>query len=116
MSKSKIGIGNMEIHNINFINKEEAIKYSSRLKNFIYNYCKKNKCLCQAIIGVSNTVGEVCTKKYINNGKVGRPKKEIEINKDRDNYYQGNYVRDWHLHILLISNPSYYFRENIKNM
>lgn len=114
MSKAKIGMGSIEIHNKNFNSKEEALKYANRLRNYIYNYCKNNKCLAQAIIGVSNTVGEVCTINYVNNGQVGRPKRKIKINKDRDNYYQGNYNREWHLHILIVSSPSYSFRENIK--
>lgn len=114
MSNAKIGIGSIEIHNKNFKDKEEAVKYAKRLQNYIYNYCKKNKCLGQAIIGVSNNVGEVCSINYISNGNVGRPKREIKISKDRDNYYQGNYIREWHLHILIVSSPSYSFRESIK--
>lgn len=114
MAKKKLGMASIEIHNMNIETEEEAKNYAKRLKGFINYNCKKKKWLAQAIIVISNTVGEVCSVRYANNGKRGRPSKELIINKGRDSYYKGNYNRDWHIHILIVSYPSYAFREDIK--
>lgn len=114
MEKKKLGIGSIEI-NAQFESEEIAYKYANRLKEFIRYNCIKKKYMAQAIIGISNLVGEVCSVKYVNDGKVGRPRKEMCVSELRDSYYKVNYERDWHLHILIVSMPSYSFRDDIKS-
>ena len=62
------------------------------------------------MVCISNTEGNSTYVHYEHTGKVGRPKKVKEIHP-----YKSNIEVDWHLHILLVSKPSYAFREEIKN-
>lgn len=112
MSKSKIGISSFDL-NMRFKDKDEAIKYAKRLKEFIKYTCKKkarNGWSAEAMICVSSNKGNSTMVYYEHNGKVGRPKKVIS------KYYseKGNIKVDWHLHIFLVSKPMYAFREVIK--
>lgn len=115
MGKKKIGMASIEIHNLKFKDRDQANKYANRLRNFIYNYCKSTKCMVQAIIGVSNTNGKLAITKYIRNGKRGRPKREISTKKTAYGFCKNDHKIDWHLHILVISKPSYAFWNAIKN-
>ena len=112
MSKSKLGISSFDL-NMRCKDKDEAIKYAKRLKEFIRYTCKKkaNKgWSAEAMICVSSNKGNSTIVYYEHNGKVGRPKKVIS------KYYseKGNIKVDWHLHIFLVSKPMYAFREEIK--
>lgn len=112
MSKSKLGISSFDL-NMRFKDKEEAIRYAKRLKEFIIYTCKKKAgkgWSAEAMICVSSNKGNSTIVYYEHNGKVGRPKKVIS------KYYseKGNIKVDWHLHILLVSKPMYAFRETIK--
>ena len=112
MSKSKLGISSFDL-NMRFKDKEEAIRYAKRLKEFIRYICKKkanNGWSAEAMICVSNKKGNSTMLYYEYNGKVGRPRKVM------DKYYSVNedINVEWHLHILLVSKPMYAFREEIK--
>lgn len=112
MSKSKLGISSFDL-NMRFKDKEEAIRYAKRLKEFIRYTCKKKAdkgWSAEAMICVSSNKGNSTIVYYEHNGKVGRPKKVIS------KYYseKDNIKVDWHLHILLVSKPMYAFRETIK--
>lgn len=111
MSKSKLGISSFDL-NMRFKDKEEAIKYAKRLKEFIRYICikKANKgWSAEAMICISSNKGNSTMVYYEHNGKVGRPSKVI------DKYYKYSNIKvDWHLHILLVSKPMYAFREEIK--
>ena len=112
MSKSKLGISSFDL-NMRFKDKDEAIRYAKRLKEFIRYNCKKKAdkgWSAEAMICVSSNKGNSTIVYYEHNGKVGRPKKVIS------KYYseKGNIKVDWHLHILLVSKPMYAFRETIK--
>jgi len=118
MLNKKLGIGTIEI-NKKFKNEEEAFRYAKSLKEHISSMCKKNAnkgWYAQAIIAISNVKKDVSYLRYINNGKIGRPKKELYIDENAvDKFYKGDYKTDWHLHVLLVSNPSYSFRDGIKD-
>ncbi len=112
MSKSKLGISSFDL-NMRFKDKEEAIRYAKRLKEFIRYTCKKKAdkgWSAEAMICVSSNKGNSTMVYYEHNGKVGRPSKVI------DKYYSVNedIKVKWHLHILLISKPMYSFREELK--
>lgn len=118
MAKKKLGIGNIEI-NKKFKDKEEAYRYAKRL-------IEKIRCVCndkadkgwyaQAMVVCSNLKKDVSTLRYEITDKRGRPKKKHDINNIIANgWYNGDYKTDWHLHILLVSKPSYMFRNAIKN-
>jgi len=114
MSKRKIGIGTIDI-NKKFMSEEEASKYAKRLRQYINYICKKNKYQASVITVVSNLKKGVSSLRYIHNGKKGRPRKEIVINDIvANNWYKGNYNTDWHIHVLIVSNPSYALRNCIK--
>ena len=112
MSKSKLGISSFDL-NMRFKDKDEAIKYTKRLKEFIRYTCK-NKAdkgwSAEAMICVSSNKGNSTIVYYEHNGKAGRPKKVISKYCSE----KGNIKVDWHLHILLVSKPMYAFRETIK--
>lgn len=115
MAKKKIGIGTIEI-NKKFINQEEASRYAKRLRQYISYICKKKKYQASVITVVSNIKKEVSTSRYIHTGKRGRPEKELVINdKIANEWYKGNYTTDWHIHILIVSSPSYALRNHIKD-
>lgn len=79
MSKSKLGISSFDL-NMRFKNKDEAIKYAKRLKEFIRYTCKKKAdkgWSAEAMICVSSNKGNSTIVYYEHNGKVGRPKKLI---------------------------------------
>lgn len=112
MSKSKLGISSFDL-NMRFKDKDEAIKYAKRLKEFIRYTCKKkarNGWSSEAMICVSSNKGNSTIVYYEHNGKVGRPKKLIS----KYHSENGNIKVDWHLHIFLVSKPMYAFREEIK--
>lgn len=117
MAKKKLGMASIEV-NKKFKDEEEAFKYAKRLKEHISYMCKKNAnngWYASAMIVISNTKRDVSSLKIVNNGKVGGQRKELVIDNIRANrWYRGNYITDWHLHILLVSCPSYAFREDIK--
>lgn len=114
MSKKKLGIGTIDI-NKKFKDKEEAMKYAKRLKQFIDDLCKRKGWQASAIIGISRLKKEVSSINYEISGKRGRPKKIVNINNVMANgWYKGDYLVDWHLHILIVSKPSYAARNAIK--
>lgn len=117
MASKKLGIGTIEI-NKKFKDKEEAYKYAKRLIEHIRSLCKKNAnrgWYAQAMVTTSNMKKEVSQLRYINSGKVGRPKKELYLfDKTAYGWYKGDYTTKWHLHILIVSNPSYSLRNAIK--
>lgn len=106
MAKGKLGIGTFDIDK-KFKDKEEAYKYAKRLKEFINYNCKKKNWSAQAIICISNVEGNSSFVYLEQNGKVGRPKKARYCGKD-------NILLDWHIHVLIVSKPSYAFRDIIK--
>lgn len=114
MAKKKLGIGTVEI-NKRFKDQNEARKYAKRLNQYIRSICEKKNWQASAMIVIGNLKKEVSLLRYYNNGKRGRPKKELCIN-ERIAYkwYKGDYKTDWHIHILLVSKPSYAFRNAIK--
>lgn len=115
MAKSKLGIGTIEI-NKKFESLEEASKYAKRLRSFISYTCKKNNYQATVMTVVSNTKKGVSNSKYARNGKRGRPKKELIINKYLANkLYNGNCYTDYHIHILIVSKPSFVLRNLIKD-
>lgn len=108
MSKSKLGMSSFDI-DIKFKDKEEAIRYAKRIIEKIRYICNRKKWSATAMVCISNIKGNSCYTYYEHNNKVGRPKKVKKINS-----YKGNAEVEWHLHILLVSKPSYAFREEIK--
>ena len=114
MSKKKLGIGTVDI-NKKFKDKEEAMKYAKRLKQFIDDLCERKGWQASAIIGISQLKKEVSNIRYEVSGKRGRPKKKVVINNVMANgWYKGDYLVDWHLHLLIVSKPSYAARNAIK--
>ena len=109
MAKSKLGMSSFDI-DIKFKDKDEARRYAKRLIEKIRYICKKKNWSTTAMVCISNTEGNSTYVHYEHTGKVGRPKKVKEIHP-----YKSNIEVDWHLHILLVSKPSYAFREEIKN-
>ncbi len=110
MAKSKLGMSSFDI-DIKFKDKDEARRYAKRLVEKIRYICKKKNWSATAMVCISNTEGNKTYIHYGHSGKVGRPKKVKEVllpyrNKCLD--------IDWHIHILLVSKPSYAFREEIK--
>lgn len=110
MSKSKIGIGTVEAHK-KFSNMEEASRYAKRLRQSIDYICKKNGYQASVMTVVSNAKKGTSDLRYISSGKRGRPKKELVVNP----LYKGNCNTDWHIHTLIVSNPSYMLRNLIKD-
>lgn len=96
--------------NIKFNDKEEAKRYAKRLIEFIRYYSKKKGWAAEAMVCISNIKGNSSYIHYEHTGKVGRPKRVIEVSPNKE----VNSKVDWHLHILLVSKPSYAFREEIK--
>lgn len=117
MAKKKLGMASIEV-NKKFKDEEEAFKYAKRLKEHISYMCKKNAnngWYASAMIVVSNIKKNASSLEIVNNGNAGGQRKELVINDFmNDRWYKGNYKTDWHLHILLVSCPSYAFREDIK--
>lgn len=113
-----LGFSSIEV-NKKFASEEEAYKYAKKLKSFIDYKCKKNAnkgWYAQAMIVASNIKKEVSLLKNINNGKKGRPRKELVINDYMANgWYKGDYKVDWHLHIILLSKPKSAFSDAIKS-
>lgn len=107
MTRGKLKLSSFDIDK-RFESKEEAIKYAKRLREFIRYNCKKRNWSAQAIICVSNIKGNSSFIYFEQNGKVGRPRKA------RYNY-SDDLILDWHIHVLLVSKPSYAFRNIIKN-
>lgn len=110
MSKSKIGIGTVEAHK-KFNSLEEASKYAKRLRHAIDYICKKKGYQASVMTVVSNMKKGTSDLRYISSGKRGRPKNELVANP----LYKGNCNTDWHIHILIVSNPSYMLRNLIKD-
>ncbi len=114
MAKSKLGIGTIDI-NKKFKDKEEAMKYAKRLQQYIRDLCKRKGWQASAMIGISGLKKNVSNIVYEITGKRGRPRKKVVIDDYwADKWYKGNYYTDWHLHILIVSKPSYAFRNAIK--
>lgn len=108
--KKKLGISQIEI-NKKFASRDEAFKYAKRLREFIRYTCKKNASIgwqAQAMIVVSNIKGNTSSVYYEQNGQAHKPRKARRS-------WEENNVIDWHIHILLVSMPSYAFRDVIKN-
>ncbi len=108
MAKSKLGMSSFDI-DIKFKDRDEAYKYAKRLIEKIRYICNKKNWSATAMVCISNTEGNSAYTHYEHSGKVGRPKKVKEIYQHKENIEV-----DWHLHILLVSKPSYAFREEIK--
>lgn len=117
MAKKKLGMATIEV-NKKFKDVVEAFRYAKRLNSFVRYVCKDNAdkgWMAQSMIVVSNLKKDVSRLRYVNSGKRGRPRKRLDIN-ERAAYgwYKGDYKTDYHLHILLVSKPSYAFRNVIK--
>jgi hypothetical protein len=117
MAKKKLGIATIEV-NKKFKDVDEAFRYAKRLNSFVRYVCKNNAnkgWMAQSMIVVSNMKKDVSRLRYEISGKRGRPKKRFDID-ERIAYgwYKGDYRTDYHLHILLVSKPSYAFRNVIK--
>lgn len=114
MKNRKIGIGTIEI-NKKFESFEEASRYAKRLRQAI-SYISKNKGYqVSAITVVSNIKKEISDLRYINNGKRGRPKKELVLyEKGVNDWYKCNIYTDYHIHILIVSKPGFALRNHIK--
>ncbi len=110
MAKSKLGMSSFDI-DIKFKDKEEARKYAKRLVEKIRYICKKKNWSATAMVCISNTEGNKTYIHYEHSGKVGRPKKVKEALLPYKNICLDT---KWHLHILLVSKPSYAFREELK--
>lgn len=111
MAKAKLGIGQEDINRV-FSSYNEACDYAKRLKQFIYDICKKkaNKgWMAQAMIVISNTKRDSVHIEYVN-GKARLIENDIVI----DKIYKGAYKTGWHIHILIVSKPSVAFRQAIK--
>jgi hypothetical protein len=109
MAVKKLGMSTLEL-NMHFKDINEANKYAKRLREYIRSICK-NKAnsgwYAQAMLCISNTKGSTCFQYYEHNGKPGRPQKKKK-------FYYDNQELDYHMHILLVSNPDYTFRDVIK--
>lgn len=115
MVKSKIGIGTVEVHK-KFDSFEETSKHAKNLRHAINYICKKNNYQATVMTVVSNIKKGVSSSRYVSNGKKGRPKKELVINKYlADKLYNGNCHTDYHIHILIVSKPSFALRDLIKD-
>lgn len=114
MSRRKAGIGTIEI-NKKFKDENEAELYMKRLAEYIRYISKKKKYKASAMMVISNMNKGTSSLKYINNKK-GRPSVVLEVNDSvyNRNWYKGNYNVKWHIHILLLSSPSYALRNDIK--
>lgn len=110
MSKSKIGMGVIEAHK-KFDSFDEAKKYAKRLRHAVNYICKTKGYQASVMTVVSNTKKGASDLRRISNGKRGRPKNELVLNK----LYKGNCNTDWHIHTLVVSNPSYALRNLIKD-
>lgn len=108
MAKSKLGMSSFDI-DIKFNDKDEAYRYAKRLIEKIRYICKKKSWSATAMVCISNTQGNSSYVHYEHNGQVGRPRKVKKAHP-----YKNNIEVDWHLHILLVSKPSYAFREELK--
>lgn len=108
ISKSKLGMSSFDI-DIKFKDKDEVGRYAKRLIEKIRYICNKKGWSATAMVCISNTLGNSTYAHYEHRGKVGRPKKIKEIH-----HHKNNIEVAWHLHILLVSKPSYVFREEIK--
>lgn len=118
MAKKKLGMASIEV-NKKFKDSEEAFKYAKRLNSFIRYICKKNAnkgWMAQSMIVVSNMKKDVSRLRYVNSGKRGRPSKRLEVDENiAYKWYKGDSMTDYHLHILLVSKPSYAFRDIVKD-
>lgn len=110
MAKSKLGMSSFDI-DIKFKDKDEARRYAKRLVEKIRYICRKNNWSATAMVCISNTEGNKTYIHYEHSGKVGRPKKVKEALLPYKNICLNT---EWHLHILLVSKPSYAFREKLK--
>lgn len=110
MTKSKLGMSSFDI-DIKFKDKEEAKRYAKRLIEKVRYICNKKGWSASAMVCISNTMGNKTLAHYEHTGKVGRPRKVREVMLADKNQCIDT---DWHLHILLVSKPSYAFREEIK--
>lgn len=108
MAKSKLGMATFDIDK-RFESKEQAFKHAKRLRKFIRYNCKKRNWATETIISISNIKGSSSNIYLEQNGKVGRPRKK------RINYESIERNVDWHIHVLLVSKPSYAFRKIIKD-
>lgn len=114
MAKKKIGMGTIEI-NKKFESMEEASRYAKRLRQAVIYICKKYKYQASVMTVVSNLKKDSALLRYAYNGKRGRPKKEHILDSIiTDVWYKGDYYTDWHIHVLIVSKPSYSLRNRIK--
>lgn len=117
MSKKKLAIASIEV-NKKFKDVDEAFKYAKRLNSYIRYICKKNAdkgWMAQSMIVVSNMKKDVSRLRYDISGKRGRPKKRLEVDENLAyKWYKGDYMTDYHLHILLVSKPGETFERVIK--
>jgi hypothetical protein len=117
MASKKLGVGVIEV-NKKFKDRGEAYRYMKCLIEHIRYVCKKNAnkgWLAQAMVVSSNLKSDVGKLKYDNRGKRGRSAKYIDISQNiAYGLYKGDYKTDWHIHILIVSKPSYAFRNEIK--
>lgn len=118
MAKKELGMASFEV-NKKFKDAEEAFRYAKKLNTFIRSVCKKNAnkgWMAQSMIVVSNMKKDVSRLRYVNSGKRGRPSKRLEVDENiAYRLYKGDYMTDYHLHILLVSKPNYAFRDVVKD-
>ncbi len=102
-----------------FKSKEKALKLQKNIIDKFKYECDKHKdYMVQAIVGVSNINGKY-TKGIYNNrtGKRGKPEKIKDLMEETDftiaNY--GKLHTEWHIHMLVLSNPSETLAQVIKN-
>lgn len=118
MAKKELGMASIEV-NKKFKDAEEAFRYAKKLNTFIRSVCKKNAnkgWMAQSMIVVSNMKKDVSRLRYVNSGKRGRPSKRLEVDANiAYKLYKGDYMTDYHLHILLVSKPNYAFRDVVKD-
>ena len=118
MSKKKLGMSSFDIDK-KFDCEEEAFKYAKRLKEYIRYICKQKSndgWQAQAMICISNVRGSTAYTYYEHNGKVGRPKVKKDFSSFDIKYYgKCGLNTEYHLHVLLVSKPTYAFRNMIKD-
>lgn len=116
MASKKLGISTIDL-NIKFKDKKESKDYARSLIEHIRYICDKKAndgWSTQAMICISNTRGGTCYQYHERNGKPGRPKRVKRFSEFDLKYYNGNMNVDWHMHILIVSKPSYAFMNEIK--
>lgn len=110
MCRRKTALGTLEI-NKKFRSEEETELYMKRLVSYIKYISKKRKYQVSAMIVASNSIKDSTTLESVANGKRGRNK--LVLKESLPQYFKGMKT-DWHIHILILSNPSKTLLNDIK--